>query len=1140
MKKVESSSPSVSPAASLYHHTDNQVYNTIISLHLSKVLHHLSEIRQPITLVREALEQHLSAEEDEPQRIKSLSHLTSAELKRLQTWLRTFVTQVIAADEAGEKKIPITTVTAAYQVRRSPVFGHLETLCKAMGCQVVGVHMVKLGRYKAACRTLVHTCQKWPAVFIGMKVEGVPEVEDDVVPNFALLPRPTRELEIRRTLDEIFHVDEHTELRAAVEEGVQALLPTISEEQFATAWASRVAPCAGHAEIRLVEFYDENPGLCPISGSTDPRESDTRYIGLSKKPCYLCQMFVDCHPVRYLLGGLEGEKLGSGVKRVLDPFWRLRAVGATDYPHILDEMREVVEGDLRKEVERWVKRSSDEEVLERTRPRKARAKGKRSSKVKKPKLVEQENSSLSNSSSSDGGTLLIVDVGCRVAEDLPTDSQEPAPPVVTSTSSDHLAVRTILGEDAPRDAASVSDDDEGTGVKLNQTEEDTAAELVAVHSEPQSAIPDEVPELILQSEIQDEASNPIPEPVLPDEVPDLILSTDDDVGIHSISFAPTIPFSPPKSPSLPNLIDDEPDFLPFCSFVVHPPEVTSSPKSPTTGPAEGAHSAPSDKSITPPISPTSLGVHSENQLLEEQEFRMLSPIPEEDDEALILVNIESVLVRLADLESEQQLEGLTQPDGEEGEVAWKSRTLSDAEQDLLGLDFTMVTAQEQEVVEGAKGPISSALVSITPGGYLVETEADGTAIAPGGYFVVELPLPEDAVPPTRGYIVVAPEEAGVVLPGGYFAADSRVRELGVFAPGGYYIAEIKGEVEAATLLADDNETAFEDNAVTHGDASREALAPLDIAEVLVMEGVMEKGQEEQAIEETTESQKIPGPTGLEAEVENAMDAGDQVGMVSEVVVSAEEEASGEVDVEASMGPAVTESYEVIVLADERAKGRLEPLATKTTTITTIEMSATTSGVAGSHETLAGTSPSSSCSSAHTTFSNTTTLANPPTPTTTTHLRHSASLLFSPTLRRASTWATATTATTITDTPAVLNMDTLVIATPPRPASAGDGAEIQEHVAAGDSDETKSLREVRPTGKGWLKARKLIRVVSSKDLDVIGNGATTHDGTSIEATEDSASLPRPSTSGGSTTTTLSATGKALWALRGLHAQVRQRK
>ena len=1118
----------MSPAASLYHHTDAQVYSTIISLHLSKVLYHLSEIRKPITLVQEALEKHLSAEEGEQQQIKSLLNLTSTELKKLQTWLRAFVTQVIAADEAGEKRIPIATVTAAYQVRRSPVFGHLETLCKAMGCQVVGVHMVKLGRYKAACRTLVHACQKWPGIFVGMKVEGVPEVVDDVVPNFALLPRPTREFEIRRTLNEIFHVDENTELGVAVEEGVQALLPTISEEQFATAWASRVTPCTGHAEIRLVEFYDENPALYPISGSTDPRESDARYIGLSKKPCYLCQMFVDCHPAGYLLGGLEGERNSTGVKRILDPFWRLRAVGATDYPHILDEMKEAVEGDLRKEVERWVKRSSDEEVLERARPR-GRARGKkRSAKVKKPK-PELENSSLSNSSSSDGGTSLMVDVG-QVVDALSTDPQEPAPPIAMPTSPlPDLAVNMIAEEDAPRDAASLSDDDEGTGVKLNQTEEETAADLVTAHSDLQPETTDEVPDLILQSVVPDDVPDLMLYQVIPDEVPDLILPTDD-IGPHPIAFTSTIPFSPPKSPSLPNLIDDEPEFLPFCSVVVPPPETTSTPKSPIA-PADGAHLAPTDKSITPPISPTSLEAQSENQLLEEQEFKMLSPIPEEEDETLILVNIESVLVRLADLESEQQLEG---PNGKEGEVVWKARTLSDAEQDLLGLDFTMVTAPEQDV-EAATEPVSSALLSTTPGGYLVETEADGTAIAPGGYFVIETPLPENVVSPTRGYFVVAPEEAGVVLPGGYFATESRVREAGVFALGGYCIAEMRGEVETAVLMADDDEIVAEDNEITH-DVSGEALALPDTAKDLIGEEVMEKEQQ-QAIEVTTESQ----------ETENAVDTRAQVGVVAVVMaevvaeVVATEESSGktleEVDVTTSMEAEVGESYDVIVLADERAKG---PEAMKTTTINTIEI-ASTPGDADSPATLAGTSPSSSCSSAHTTFSTTTTLANPPTPTA-THLRYSASLLFSPTLRRSSTWASATTATTFTATPAVLNIDTLEPAAP-RPASAGDGAEAQEN-AAEDRDETKSLRDVRPTGKGWLKARKLIRAMPSKDLDaIVANGATIHDGSSVEVAEDSlsirsASFPRPSTSGGGTT--LSATGKALWALRGLHAQVRQRK
>lgn len=1190
----------MTPAANLYHQTDAQVYSAIISLHLSKVLYHLSEIREPITLVQEALEQHLCAGEEDPQRIAALSALTASEVKKLQAWLRSFVTQVVTADDAGEKQTPIAAVSAAYQVRRSPVFGHLETLCKSVGCQVVGVHMVKLGRYKAACRTLIHACQKWPELFVGMMVEGVPEVEDDVVPNFSLLPRPTREMEIRSTVTEIIHGDDIAAVEAAVEEAVQALLPTISEEQFATAWASRVAPCTGHAEIRLVEFYEENHKRRPISGSTDPRECEVRYIGMSKKPCYLCQMFVDRHPEKYMLGGLEGEKSGTKVKRVLDPYWRLRSVGGAEYARLLDEMREAVEQELRTEVEKWVIRGSDEEVLGRQRPRgRAKAKVKRILKRGKPKL-EPETSS-SNASSSDGGGMSLTVEGVHgnpttgtTSEELTKASAQGSDIVASAHATLIIEAEMVTTEPKlqSHDITAMSED-EGEGVKLVQL---SIEEGIAVE---ENAAPVEVPDLIF----------PIAE------------TGPDAVDVSSLIMISSTPRSPPPL----NLIDDEPEFFPPSSATLSMVESTSI--------ADDSLAIHNQSPIPEqPSSPTSAEFHSETQFIEESEFKLLSPIPEEDDEALVLVNLEAVLVRLADLEEESATASQgAEVTGQAIELPQRARTMSDAERDLLGLDFTFVAVGEPEAesltaISEAFAPLilEEFTGTLAPGGYLVQEDLEErSSIAPGGYFVVE-PAEGLKEVASGGYFVVTAEQAGVALPGGYLAAEAKLKEAGAFAPGGYLVAEMKGEVEIATLIPDESADApllTVSQKPEHPE--QEATVPVNVPgelRTLAPGGYMVTGIEDGTqvapggyfvvVMEHQENagciQSDPPPpvfdTASAPPHEETHPRSPALSMqVSGLVDSKAAEfdkliqVHTAVAISASGGPGkgsvdMDESYDVINMEQEREKRAPLALVGQLAVVSNVnaELAAPVgfkaiAGTVGGNE-LENSSPStapeagephcqlpsssetvfpprspivvstvekldsmntgspdidtihitsnlgsSPSSSTHTTLSTSTTLANNSTPTT-PRLRSSASLLFSPGLRRASTWAPPTTATTIANTPGITSTgltEDIVLLPDSRPGT-----------AAGDMGDSKPV-EIKPVGgEGWL-AKKLLRAATNSNgvnapttpsADAPGSGT-------ILSRRGSFSSLRSSTG---TRDMLSGTAKALITLRALQTQVRQKK
>lgn len=1167
----------MTPAATLYHNTDAQVYTSIISLHLSKVLYHLGEIREPLKLVQEALEAHVSAgsaEEDDPQRIAALAALSAGELKRLQTWLRSFVAQVVSADEAGEKRIPVAAMSAAYQVRRSPVFGHLEMLCRSVGCHVVGVHMVKLGRYKAACKTLMHSCQKWPGMFVGMRVEGVPEFKDVDVPNSTIPPRPTREGEIRRTLGEIIRRDDAEAVEAAVEEGVQALLPTISEEQFVTAWAAREASCTGHPEIRLVEFYDANSWVRPISGSTDPREREVRYIGMSKKPCYLCQLFVDRHPLRFILGGLDGEKPGVGVKRVLDPCWRLRPVGGEEYARILDEMRNVVEGELRAEVERWVSRGSDEEVLGRDRQRgRARAKGKRlSMKRGKPK-IQSENSSSSSNTSSDGGIMVAVepvDAPANVTAAVPPPSLAPA---VERITVDPVAKIAPVTHD--QDSAAISEDEE-EGVKLVHDEEAAnqipAAEAAESHNANENGGAEEEQEgTPVASEEDSGAPAPDTHPPEndpePEEAPDLIFPTADsdshDASQSSpfVDLAVTAPSLLSGSPPPPNLIDFDPEFMPFAIMSA----VDMSSISTAVPPAH---------SESPPLSPSSAEFHSETQFLEESEFKLLSPIPEEEDEALVLVNLEAVFVRLADLQAEDTMrtmhsEHTHTADSGGARLPMRARAMSDAERDLLGLDFTIVSAEEPEpVMSIAQITESMALPFITeedtgklaPGGYLIpEDHTEESFIAPGGYIIVEA---VDSA--SRGYFVVAAEQAGVTLPGGYFAAEAKTKEAGAFAPGGYLVAEMKGEVEYTTLIPEES---GEDTVLEEANGNEEESGKVGLG------GYMVSQLDEQTLVAPGGYLVVMSDQGEPAAVTIIDEPRQEEVQVPETVDAPAEHTQTQEELATNAGSESSdgdEGYDVINIEQEREKRPTNDQSTPAVkpASTTAEIPEATSqqdasdaptspmivpspgkptGDAGSPDTLGyntctlGSSPSSST---HTTLSNGTTLANNSTPTT-PRLRSSASLLFSPSLRRASTWATATTAMTTTSYPAItssISVDNLTLDSRPGTAGGGDGLD----------SESKSI-EIKPAKSGGWFAKRLVRAMTSSNLNaevvaaspgVDGQGLGEEDAakglrrsgsfTSLRP----ASL-RPSTPNGNGNV-LSGTAKALLTLRGLQTQVRQKK
>jgi hypothetical protein len=133
--------------------------------------------------------------------------------------------------------------------------------------------VIKLGRYGIASRVLVQFAHKFPALFNPMTVEPIPAPAST---RFTLSSQESPLTSVlRRTVGA--NADRHLTQLARVWSVAD---PEVS---FRTACSLNLIV---HAEMQLVSFYDHNPALKP----------SFRFIGVSKKSCFLCRTFLATHP----------------------------------------------------------------------------------------------------------------------------------------------------------------------------------------------------------------------------------------------------------------------------------------------------------------------------------------------------------------------------------------------------------------------------------------------------------------------------------------------------------------------------------------------------------------------------------------------------------------------------------------------------------------------------------------------------------------------------------------------------------------------------------------------------------------------------------------------------------------------------
>jgi hypothetical protein len=131
----------------------------------------------------------------------------------------------------------------------------------------------KLGRYGIASRALVQLASEFPALFNPMTVEPLS------APSKTQFTFPQDEMPLTCVLRRVVGGRE-TEYRARLASVWNTVDP---EEYFRTACSLNLTV---HAEMQLVNFYDHNRQIKP----------SFRFIGVSKKSCYLCHMFLANHP----------------------------------------------------------------------------------------------------------------------------------------------------------------------------------------------------------------------------------------------------------------------------------------------------------------------------------------------------------------------------------------------------------------------------------------------------------------------------------------------------------------------------------------------------------------------------------------------------------------------------------------------------------------------------------------------------------------------------------------------------------------------------------------------------------------------------------------------------------------------------
>jgi hypothetical protein len=245
---------------------ETEVLLKIIRLDITKIRQYVQDLRRAESLYKEtipALESRLR---------KALPHST---LPLIQHFLDWFGHIFSIQDLPTEPEPDVLLGYIRWAQKAKNLYLNLLTAAFSIGDQSLPrwvCVVFKLGRYGIAAKALVQIASEIPALFNPMVVEPIPA------------PRKVR-FTIRDEMALTCVLRRVPEIRA--EETIPRLA-SIWNTEDAEAFFRRSCSVdlVAHAELQMINFYDHNP-------QQKPR---LKFIGVSKKTCYLCSVFLAAHP----------------------------------------------------------------------------------------------------------------------------------------------------------------------------------------------------------------------------------------------------------------------------------------------------------------------------------------------------------------------------------------------------------------------------------------------------------------------------------------------------------------------------------------------------------------------------------------------------------------------------------------------------------------------------------------------------------------------------------------------------------------------------------------------------------------------------------------------------------------------------
>lgn len=261
---------------------ETEILRRIITLNIAKIRYYLKEIRASKDFLEAPV---LILENCVKESLQSMPYFDASAVRQFLEWLaQVFSIRNLPLEPEPKDLIPC--IRWAQEAKKH----YLKFLKAAFSTQTKQLPrwictVFKLGRYGIACRVMVQLALEFPALFNPMTVQSV------VAPALTNFTLNRQELPLTCVLRGVAasSAEEHHSRLARIWNTADP------EDQFRRVCSLNLRV---HAEMQLLSYYDHNSQSRP----------SFRFIGVSKKACYLCHMFLATHPGSFVTSSCH-EKL---------------------------------------------------------------------------------------------------------------------------------------------------------------------------------------------------------------------------------------------------------------------------------------------------------------------------------------------------------------------------------------------------------------------------------------------------------------------------------------------------------------------------------------------------------------------------------------------------------------------------------------------------------------------------------------------------------------------------------------------------------------------------------------------------------------------------------------------------------------